>query len=229
MKTLALDLNGKNTLHNLPNPSYIYNLANFIFFNPVFFDLFNEIMHRCWNKEEYLKFKDFLLTDPFGEYDSSQFQRFKELIEKFYDESGDVENDRGKIVERIAEIGIRRRYKKLKLHDIKFHCKLSVSFRKTNLTCSPHDVDVCGKIKLKGDYVECKLRLTEISSGDMKKVEKLTKVKSFLESINKTVSTEHDLYFLVLDKNDSEKLKYYHKTWPGMTFIGMDKFQKVFL
>lgn len=183
---LKITLTGNNQLYNIRKTSYLLcePVAKFIFIHPHFLEFAQQIIFTCISKKLYnCSFNNIISINDFS-YPHLETNEFVRLFRNFYEQSTDVENDRGKIVEILCFYGIKKNYDSFQDSEIKCHSKVKVEYNSYICSTHPKDIDVCGKRPIQGDYVECKISLTETSDNDNKKIDYYKKTWPTMKFLN---------------------------------------------
>lgn len=206
----------------------IRSLAQFIFENPSYLNLTADIFRNCWKKSLFeSSFHDIIELDR-GFYQEDEFAIFVEVISDFYENSGDIQNDRGMVVEVFSELGLLNKYSNIGSVELKYHCKIHLKYGGIEFSTNPRNLDICARNLNEGDYIESKLSLTEDSSNDLEKMEKLSQLKSHLDALNNMHGHGHIIATFAFT-NNKKKLDYYQKVWSKMIFLSINDFCSRFI
>lgn len=223
-------LSGKNELNKANKHcskkqcENIEKLALFLSKNPEFLNLTHEIFLLCYKSPFEKSTYDLIISKEKKNYSSKKLSVYEKLILNFYSDSMQIDNDRGKVLEKLCENAIQEKYKGTKDKTIKYHSKVNIHYEEIKFSTEPYDIDVCGKDSQNGDFLESKRSLEAKDKHLQKKLSKLSALKKHFDTSNKKFSLSNNMYIFAFTNNPT-KLNFYKTTWPDMSFLGITEFK----
>lgn len=202
---------------------WMWELASFVFSELEFIEVLQSAFFYCKNQEEYeSKFETFV--DLYKDnYDTKKFSRLIELLRKFFDNSVEIDNDRGCVVEKLALLAAFEKKPLSDQYNIQKECKVAVSYKGRTVKSGPMDIDVCADKLDDGLYLECKMALRPESKKDVKKVKRIVDLQGIFGEIQRDIGYTHDMYIFMF-KFEEERIKGLKNIWPDVNFMFIPDF-----
>ena len=208
---------------NSSQKELLNEVAHFVYENPLFLNLLERVFREIYNADLYTDLLDEIMELESEFYDTNRFGSFRQILEKFFENTPEIDNDRGKVLEIICLLAVAKMFDRESCV-VNCHCKVTVRYDGTSFTTGDVDIDVCGIDNRLGRYIESKRGILGEDEVAKNKLEVLGELSEHLRKVCLGYEYDHVLKVFVLTFDDSRKMEYYRNKFPNVDFLGIESF-----